>query len=212
LAIGVGNIGAGLTVAFPISGSFSRSSENAFMDASSSMPNMITGLIIMFTLLFLTPLFYYLPQCALSANIIVAVLSMVDFAEPYYLWNSSKKEFCLWLLIFLVTLFESPETAIYVGLALCGALVLFNATRVKVAFTSESLVLVQLPGVEGVSDYVNTSTTEVTKPKPNALSGHDTFTVRVEGTLSYACCFSFQVHLVLCKSQKHVFNIQGRFD
>ena len=87
---------------------------------------MITGLIIMFTLLFLTPLFYYLPQCALSANIIVAVLSMVDFAEPYYLWNSLKKEFCLWFLIFLVTLFESPETAIYVGLALCGALVLFN--------------------------------------------------------------------------------------
>jgi MFS superfamily sulfate permease-like transporter len=201
LAIGVGNIGAGLTVAFPISGSFSRSSENAFMDASSSMPNMITGLIIMFTLLFLTPLFYYLPQCALSANIIVAVLSMVDFAEPYHLWQASKKEFCLWLLIFLVTLFESPETAIYVGLALCGALVLFNSTRAKVASQTESLVLVQLPGAEGVSDYLNASTTE---PVPSSLGGHGTFMLRVEGTLSYACCFSFQVHRVLSRRQAYI--------
>ena len=176
------------------------------------MPNLVTGLLIMFTLLFLTPLFYYLPQCALSANIIVAVLSMVDFHEAYYLWRTSKKEFCLWLLIFLVTLFASPETAIYVGLALCGALVLFNSTRAKVAFKTESLVLVQLPGAEGVSDYLNTSTTE---PVPNSLSGHGTFMLRVEGTLSYACCFSFQVHLVLSRSQaciQHCRNTQGLVD
>jgi MFS superfamily sulfate permease-like transporter len=165
---------------------------------------MITGLLIMFTLLFLTPLFYFLPQCALSANIIVAVLSMVDFSEAYYLWRTSKKEFCLWLLIFLVTLFESPETAIYVGLALCGALVLFNSTRAKVAFTSESLVVVQLPGAEGVSTYSKTFTTEVTKPKPSSLGGHGTFMLRVEGTLSYACCFSFQVHRVLSRRQAYI--------
>jgi MFS superfamily sulfate permease-like transporter len=164
LVIGVGNIWAGLSRAFPISGSFSRSSENAFMDSQSSMPNLITGLLIMFTLLFLTPLFYYLPQCAPSANIIVAVLSMVHFAEPYYLWRTSKKEFCLWLLTFLVTLFASLETAIYVGLALCGALVLFNSTRAKAASQTESLVLVQLPGAEGVSDYLNASTRALLVP------------------------------------------------
>ena len=160
------------------------------------MPNVITGLIIMFTLLFLTPLFYYLPQCALSANIIVAVLSMVDLPEAFYLWRTSKKEFGLWLIIFLVTLFETPETAIYVGLALCGALVLFNATRVKVAFTSESLLVVQLPGAEALSTYSSTSTTEVTKTVPNSLSGHGTFMIRVEGTLSYSCSTSFQVDIL----------------
>jgi len=107
----------------------------------------------------------------------------------------------LWLLIFLVTLFESPETAIYVGLALCGALVLFNSTRAKVASTSESLVVVQLPGAEGVSDYLSASTTE---PVPSSLGGHGTFMLRVEGTLSYACCFSFQVHLVLSRRQAYI--------
>jgi len=198
----MGNIGAGLTVAFPISGSFSRSSENAFMDASSSMPNMITGLLIMFTLLFLTPAFYYLPQCALSANIIVAVLSMVDFVEPCYLWRTSKKDFGLWLLIFLVTLFETPETAIYVGLALCGALVLFNSTRIKVEVTSESLIVVELPGVEEVSTYWNTSATEVTKTVPS-LSGHGTLILRIVGTLSYNCAFTFQVDNVLSRSQAY---------
>ena len=150
----------------------------------------------MFTLLFLTPLFYYLPQCALSANIIVAVLSMVDLPAAFYLWRTSKKEFGLWLIIFLVTLFESPKTAIYVGLALCGALVLFNATRAKVAFTSESLLVVQLPGAEALSTYSSTSTTEVTKTVPNSLSGHGTFMIRVEGTLSYSCSTSFQVDIL----------------
>ncbi len=204
LAIGLGNIGAGLTRGFPISGSFSRSSENAFMDSQSSLPNLFTGLLIMFTLLFLTPLFYYLPQCALSANIIVAVLAMVDFPEAFYLWRTSKKEFGLWLLIFLVTLFESPETAIYVGLALCGAFVLFNATRAKVVFTSEGLVVVQLPGAEALSTYSNASTTEVTKTMPNSLGRHGTFMLRIEGTLSYACSFSFQVDIVLSRSQAYI--------
>ena len=157
----------------------------------------------MFTLLFLTPLFYYLPQCALSANIIVAVLSMVDFPEAFYLWRTSKKEFCLWLLIFLVTLFESPETAIYVGLALCGALVLFNSTRVKVEVTSESLIVVELPGVEAVRTYWDTSTTEVTKTVPS-LSGHGTLILRVVGTLSYSCCSHFQVDIVLSRRQAYI--------
>ena len=175
------------------------------MDSQSPMPNLVTGLIIMFTLLFLTPLFYYLPQCALSANIIVAVLSMVDFPEAFYLWRTSKKEFCLWLIIFLVTLFETPETAIYVGLAICGALVLFNSTRVKVEVTSESLVVVQLPGVEAVSAYWNTSTTEGTKTVlPTSLSGHGTLLLRVVGTLSYNCCSHFQVDFVLSRSQAYI--------
>ncbi len=166
------------------------------------MPNVITGLIIMFTLLYLTPLFYYLPQCALSANIIVAVLSMVDFPEALYLWRTSKKEFGLWLIIFCITLFETPETAIYVGLALCGANVLFNSTRVKVEVTSESLMVVQLPGVEAVSPSWNISSTEVTKPVlPNSLSGHGTLILRVVGTLSYNCSSHFQVDIVLSRSQ-----------
>jgi MFS superfamily sulfate permease-like transporter len=198
----MGNIIAGLTRCYTMSGSFSRSSENAFMDSSSSMPNVITGLIIMFTLLYLTPLFYYLPQCALSANIIVAVLSMVDFPEALYLWRTSKKEFGLWLIIFCITLFETPETAIYVGLALCGANVLFNSTRVKVEVTSESLMVVQLPGVEAVSPSWNISSTEVTKPVlPNSLSGHGTLILRVVGTLSYNCSSHFQVDIVLSRSQ-----------
>ena len=119
------------------------------------------------------------------------------------MWNSSKKEFCLWLLIFLVTLFESPETAIYVGLALCGAWVLFTSTRAKVAVSSESLVVVQLPGAEAVSTFSSISTTEVTKSVPNSLSGHGTFMLRVEGTLSYPCCFHFQVDIVLSRSQSY---------
>jgi MFS superfamily sulfate permease-like transporter len=167
------------------------------------MPNLVTGLIIMFTLLYLTPLFYYLPQCALSANIIVAVLSMVDFPEALYLWRTSKKEFGLWLLIFLVTLFETPETAIYVGLALCGALVLFNSTRIKVDVTSESLIVVELPGVEAVSTYWNTSATEVTKTVPS-LSGHGTLILRIVGTLSYNCGVTFQVDNVLSRSQAYI--------
>jgi MFS superfamily sulfate permease-like transporter len=130
---------------------------------------------------------------------------MVDFAEPYYLWRTSKKEFCLWLLIFLVTLFETPETAIYVGLALCGAVVLFNSTRIKVGVTSESLIVVELPGVEAVSTYWNTSTTEVTKTVlPNSLSGHSTLILRVVGTLSYSCCSHFQVDIVLSRHQAYI--------
>ena len=121
VAQGAANIIGGLTMCYPVVGSFSRSAANASYDSQSPMCNLITGCVIMLTLLFLTKLFYYMPLNVLAAIVIVAALSLVDPHEAIFLWSSSKKEFCLLLLTFTLTAFAKLELGIYVSIALCAA-------------------------------------------------------------------------------------------
>ena len=46
-----------------------------------------TGALVILALAVLTPLFYYIPQAALAAVIICAVLDMVDFSLLCQLWK-----------------------------------------------------------------------------------------------------------------------------
>ena len=74
----------------------------------------------MCTLLFLTPLFTYMPKVILASIVITAALSLLDFHEPVFLWRSSKKEFFLLLITFSLTAFVALELGIYVAVALSG--------------------------------------------------------------------------------------------
>ncbi|EKX45765.1 hypothetical protein GUITHDRAFT_55084, partial [Guillardia theta CCMP2712] len=133
IAQGAANIMGGLTFCYPVVGSFSRSATNASYGSQSPMCNFITGIVIMLTLLFLTNLFQFMPLNILAAIVIVAAISLVDPSEALFLWKSSKKEFALLLITFVLTAFAALELGIYVSIALCGAEVLFKSTRPKVA-------------------------------------------------------------------------------
>lgn len=93
----------------------------------------------MLTLLFLTPLFYFMPKNVLAAIVTVAAFSLVDLHEPIFLWRSSKKEFLLLSITFCLTAFVALELGIYVAVSLCGAEVLFKSTRPKVVRLSEKV-------------------------------------------------------------------------
>ena len=174
VAQGAANIIGGLTMCYPVVGSFSRSATNASYDSQSPMCNLITASVIMLTLLFFTKLFYYMPLNVLAAIVIVAALSLVDLHEAVFLWSSSKKEFCLLLLTFTLTAFAKLELGIYVSIALCAAEVLFKSTRPKVAVLSDNFVLVYLPGAAAGGD------TKAAEMVPDSLQGHDILVVRVE--------------------------------
>jgi MFS superfamily sulfate permease-like transporter len=77
---GLANLVGAATQSFPVSGSFSRSAVNINAGAITGMSSVFTGLFVLLTLLFLTPLLYHLPQAVLAAVIIMAVIGLVNFA------------------------------------------------------------------------------------------------------------------------------------
>lgn len=123
-SIGCANFLAGISSAYPVAGSFSRSSLNQAAGATTPVSKMTTMLVIVITLRFLTDTFYYIPSAALSAVIWVAIYNLVSISEFYEAWKHSKKDFVI-MLVTAVTVYVSTTG---VGLAVgMGSSVLFNA-------------------------------------------------------------------------------------
>ena len=93
IALGASNIIGSLFQSYPVSGGLSRTAVNDQAGANSGLASIISAVVIGLTLLFFTPLFYYLPNAILASIIMVAVYNLIDIKMPRKLWVSSKSEF-----------------------------------------------------------------------------------------------------------------------
>jgi len=82
IALGMGNIIGSLFQSYPSTGGFSRTAVNDQDGANTPLAAIISAIVVALTLLFLTPLFYYLPKAVLAAIIMVAVFGLLDFNMP----------------------------------------------------------------------------------------------------------------------------------
>lgn len=103
LGLGFANLGASFFQGMPSSAGMSRSAVNA-QSAHTPLASMITALLVVLTILFLTGPLYYLPQAPLSAIIILSAITLGDFAEPKWLRRVRKHEFYVWVASFAGTL------------------------------------------------------------------------------------------------------------
>jgi SulP family sulfate permease len=132
---GLANIVGATTQAFPVSGSFSRSAVNFNAGAKTGMSAVFTGLIVLLTLLFLTPLLYYLPQAALAAVIIMAVVGLINFGAIKHAWLVNKHDGIAAVVTFISTLAFAPhlDKGIMVGAGLALVLYLYRTMTPRVA-------------------------------------------------------------------------------
>lgn len=75
---GAANVGAGLFGGFVVTGSFSKTSINADSGARSQLSGIVVAVLAILTMLFLTGLFEDLPEAALAAVVIAALIHAVD--------------------------------------------------------------------------------------------------------------------------------------
>ncbi|CDY23172.1 BnaA04g05870D [Brassica napus] len=90
IAFGMMNIVGSLTSCYLITGPFSRSAVNFNAGCKTIVSNIVMAIAVMFTLLFLTPLFYYTPLVVLSSIIMVAMrvgVSIYFIAEITWLYQ-----------------------------------------------------------------------------------------------------------------------------
>lgn len=129
IALGLANIVGSLFKAYPSTSSFSRSAINQESGAKTGMAALVSVLMVVLTLLFLTPLFYHLPKTVLAAIIIVAVFGLINFKEAAFLWKANTLDFWLMLATFLATLFFGIEYGIIVGVGLSLIVLIFRTSR-----------------------------------------------------------------------------------
>lgn len=140
IGLGMANIGGAFFQAFPTTGGFSRTAVNDQNGAKTGLASIISAALIILTLLFLTPLFYYLPNAILASVIMVAVFGLIDFKEAKYLWKSDRSDFWMMLATFAGTLVLGIEEGILIGVVLSLGMLIFRTT------TPHMAVLGKIPG------------------------------------------------------------------
>jgi SulP family sulfate permease len=133
IGIGLANVVGSFFQSFPTTGGFSRTAVNVQAGARTGLATIISGVLVLITLLFLTPYFYNLPKAILAALIMVGVFGLIDFKEAIDLWKSNRTDFFLLLITFLATLTIGIEKGIGLGVILSLAMVILKSTKPHVA-------------------------------------------------------------------------------
>ncbi len=115
VGLGFANVGAGLFGGYPVTGGFSRTAVNDAAGARTPLASIVTAILVLITLLFLTPLFTSLPQAALAAIIIVAVTNLVDVKEMRHIARVKRSDVIGMSVAFVGTLVLGIELGILVA-------------------------------------------------------------------------------------------------
>jgi len=146
LAHGPANILSGLTGGFLVVGSLSKTSVAMAAGACTQLANLVAALFCFLTLVLLTPLFRDMPQPALAAIVIAAMLHL---SKPAYLRDLLRRhrgEFAIAVAVIAGELVLGVPEGIALGIALSLLTLIY--------FTShpENALLGQLPGMEAYRD------------------------------------------------------------
>jgi len=172
LGQGLANVIGSLSHAFPVSGSFSRSAVNLNAGARSGMSSVFASIVVLSTLLFLTPLLYHLPQAVLAAVIITAVSGLINFVAIKHAWQAHKHDGIAAGVTFVATLAFAPhlDSGILLGAAVAILLFLYRSMTPRVALLGRH------------SD----GTLRDTLVYPDLPTGQQMVAVRFDGSLYFA--------------------------
>lgn len=133
IALGTANIIGSLFQSYPTTGGLSRTAVNDQSGAKTGVAALISAFIVGLTLLFLTPVFYFLPNAILAAIIMVAVFGLIDINYPIKLYKNRKDEFFLLMITFLITLMVGIKEGILLGVLISLLLLVYRTSKPHMA-------------------------------------------------------------------------------
>lgn len=129
LALGSSNIIGSFFQAYPVTASFSRSAINHQAGAKTNLAGLFSVILVVLTLLFLTPIFQYLPNAILASIIMVSVFSLIDIGYAKQLWQNNREEFAVLFISFLATLFLGIKEGIFIGMLASLLLMVYRTSK-----------------------------------------------------------------------------------
>ncbi len=148
IGLGAANVASGLFGGYPVTGGFSRTAVNDTAGARTPLASLFTAGIVLATIAFLTPLFASLPNAALGAIIIMAVIGLIDVAEMRHIAKVKRSDLIGLNVAFFATLILGIELGILVAI-IASMLVVF--ARMSMPHSAV------LGHVEGTTSYRNVS-------------------------------------------------------
>jgi sulfate permease, SulP family len=133
LALGPANLGSGLSGGFIAVGSFSKTAVALATGVKTQLGYLVSAALVVGTLVFLTPAFTHLPDTALAAVVIEAMLALANPGYFRRLARTSRPEFLLALVAMLGVLILGVLPGIGAGVALDILLLIRGASRPRVA-------------------------------------------------------------------------------
>lgn len=171
IGLGLANLGGSLFQSYPVTGGFSRTAVNDQAGAKTGLAAIISAVLIILTLLFLTPLFYYLPKAILASVIMVAVFGLIDYKEALHLWKSNRSDFWILMVTFIATLALGIEQGIGIGVILSLAMIIYRTSKPHIA---------ELGNVPGTIFYRNKNRFD------NVSIQNDILIVRIDAQMYFA--------------------------
>jgi SulP family sulfate permease len=170
IGLGMANVASGLFGGYPVTGGFSRTAVNDTAGARTPLASIVTATIVLATIAFFTPLLSSLPNAALGAIIIMAVIGLVDVAEMRHIARVKRSDLIGLGVAFVATLVLGIELGIAVAVV-ASMLVVF--ARMSMPHTAV------LGHVDGTTSYRNVDRF----PEVSTLEGIRI--VRIDAALSF---------------------------
>lgn len=132
IAMGASNVASAISGGMPVTTSISRSAVNVAAGARTGLSSMIAAAMLLLTVLFFTPIFYYLPSAVLGAIIFTSVISLIKLDDFRQIWHYSQIETFIALItvggVFLVNI----QWGILFGVGLMIALYLYRSAQPEI--------------------------------------------------------------------------------
>merc|ERR1719160_1813253 len=109
------NLAGGISLAYPTTGSFSRTAVNASFGATSSLAGFISAFLVLLAIYILLDTIAYLPLASLAPLIIQGAIGVINFKEFGEAYRMSGPEFGVMAATFLVSLGMTVKQGLLVG-------------------------------------------------------------------------------------------------
>jgi len=135
ITLGIATLAGSFFGSMPITGSLSRSAVNLSSGVRTPAGGLVTGVMVLLALAFLTPAFRYIPKSTLAAVIMCAVIHLIDYSVVLPLWRSKKVDLIPFSVTFVACLMWGLEWGILLGIVVNLSMLLFSIATpsVKVA-------------------------------------------------------------------------------
>lgn len=141
IGLGAANLGSGFASGMVVNGSLSKTAVNGGAGARTQMSGLVVAVLTIVTLLFLTGLFEQLPDAALAAVVIAALIELVDFRLLKQYWRASlaprgtaaslaaRPDFTAAVAAMLGVLVFDTLPGLVIGMALSILLLIYRSSR-----------------------------------------------------------------------------------
>ncbi|KAL3878614.1 hypothetical protein ACJMK2_030948, partial [Sinanodonta woodiana] len=130
LAYGAGNVFGSFFSCYPYAASVSRSSVQESAGGKTQFASLVSCSMVLIVILWIGYLFESLPNCVLSAIIVVALKSLIlQFLELPQIWRTSKYDFFIWVVTCGFTVILHVDYGLIIGLGFSFFTVVMRTQR-----------------------------------------------------------------------------------